>query len=282
MINKDLRIASLGGGGMLGTDLASECTQQKNNFESFDLPDFDIRNHQQLHNVVRNASVIVNCAAYTEVDKAESEPELAYQINGEAVGHLGSFARKLDVWVLHISTDFVFDGKSDRPYAETDIPNPISTYGASKLAGERLLVESGCRHCIMRVEWTYGLNGNNFVKKLVSRAKAGEKLRVVDDQIGSPTATTQVARVICKLLPKMPEGLLHFASAGYVSRFEMAKFIFDKLKYKVDLSSCKTGDFPSLAARPLNSRFDCRKISTLLDEPIESWQGPLENFLRQL
>ena len=134
----------------------------------------------------------------------------------------------------------------------------------------------------MRVEWTYGLHGNNFVKKLVSRAKAGEKLKVVDDQIGSPTATTQAARVICKLLPKVPEGLLHFASAGYVSRFEMANFIFDKLNWKVDLSSCKTGDFPSPAARPLNSRFDCSKISTLLDEPIEPWQGPLENFLRQL
>jgi len=104
----------------------------------------------------------------------------------------------------------------------------------------------------------------------------------VNDQIGSPTATTKVARVICALAQKKPTGIFHFASAGYVSRFEMAKFIFDKLKWQVDLSSCKTEDFPSAAARPLNSCFDCSKIKALLDEPIEPWQGPLEHFLRQL
>jgi dTDP-4-dehydrorhamnose reductase len=191
-------------------------------------------------------------------------------------------ARQADVWVLHISTDFVFDGKSDRPYVETDIPNPISTYGASKLAGEKLLVESRCPHCIMRVEWTYGQAGNNFVTKLIQRAKTNKTLKVVDDQIGSPTATTEVAKVICKLLMNKPEALFHFASQGYVSRFDMAKFIFDNLKWKVDLSPCKTSDFPTPAQRPLNSCFDCSKIKDLLDEPINTWQGPLEDFLRQL
>ena len=225
---------------------------------------------------------MVNCAAYTDVDGAESEHDLAYAVNAAAVGRLGNIARNTGKWVLHISTDFVFDGKSDRPYVETDTPNPINTYGASKLAGEQFLVESGCRHCIMRLEWTYGLGGNNFVTKLIKRAKANKKLKVVDDQIGSPTATTEVAKVICKLLQKKPEGLFHFASAGYVSRFEMAKFVFDKLGMSVDLSSCKSANLPSAAARPLNSRFDCSKIKALLDEPIKPWQEPLERFLRQL
>jgi len=282
MIDNGMKTAILGGRGMLGTDLARRCSEQGINFEVFDLPDFDITNHQQLGSVVKNAAIIVNCAAYTDVDGAESHAELAYQVNAEAVGRLGVLARKADVWVLHISTDFVFDGKSDRPYVETDTPNPINTYGASKLAGERLLVESGCRHCIMRLEWTYGLGGSNFVTKLIEHAKTSKKLMVVDDQTGSPTATTEAAGVICKLLPKKPEGILHFASAGYISRFEMAKFIFDKLKQQVDLSSCKTGDFPAAAARPLNSRFDCSKIKALLDEPIKPWPGPLERFLGQL
>jgi dTDP-4-dehydrorhamnose reductase len=134
----------------------------------------------------------------------------------------------------------------------------------------------------MRVEWTYGSAGDNFVAKLIKRAKAGGRLKVVDDQIGSPTATTEIAKAICRLLPNKPEGLFHFASAGYVSRFEMAKFIFDKLNMSVDLSSCKTADFPAVAARPLNSRFNCSKIEALLDEPIAPWQMPLERFLERL
>ena len=135
-----------------------------------------------------------------------------------------------------------------------------------------------------RIEWTYGSAGNNFISKIIQRAKTDtdKALEVVDDQIGSPTATTEVAKVICRLLPKRPEGIFHFASAGYVSRYEMAKFIFDKLSMDVNLLPCKTADFASAAARPLNSRFDCSKIKALLDDPIEPWQGPLERFLRQL
>ena len=272
----------LGGRGILGSDLAPACQKRGFNTTVLDLPEFDVTNSQQLKEVVTSADAVVNCAAYTDVDKAESETEQAYQVNATAAGRLGAFAREADVWLLHISTDFVFDGRSERPYVETDPPNPINIYGKSKLAGERLLVESRCRHCIMRIEWTYGLSGENFVARLIQRAKANKKLRVVDDQIGSPTATTEVAKVICRLLRKKPEGIFHFASAGYVSRYEIAKFIFDKLDMSVDLSSCKSADFPTAAARPLNSRFDCGKIRALLGEPIEQWQGPLEHFLTQL
>ena len=275
-------VAILGGKGMLGTDLALECTKQGINCEVFDLPEFDITNEQYLGKAIRDAKAVINCAAYTNVEKAESEANLAYQVNGTAVGRLGVLARQANIWVLHISTDFVFDGESDRPYLETDTPNPINAYGRSKLDGEQLLVESGCNHCIMRLEWTYGLHGNDFVTKLMKKTETDKLLKVVDDQVGSPTATTEVAKVICRLLRKKPEGLFHFASAGYVSRFEMAKFILDKLNVSVELSGCKTSDYVSAAVRPLNSRFDCSKIKALLDGPIEPWQGPLERFLRQL
>jgi len=278
----DGKVAILGGKGMLGTDLAHQCLEQSFAFEVFDLPDFDITNDKQISQVIKNSRVIVNCAAYTNVDKAQSEAELAYKVNAKAVGRLGALSKKADIWVLHISTDFVFDGKSNRPYVETDTPNPINTYGASKLAGEQLLVESRCRHCIIRIEWTYGKAGRNFVTKLIQQAKTNKTLNVVDDQIGSPTATTEVAKVICKLLPSRPEGLFHFASQGYVSRFDMAKSIFDNLKWNVDLNRCKTSDFPTPAKRPLNSSFDCSKIMALLDEPVRPWQEPLEIFLRQL
>ncbi|KPL22261.1 MAG: hypothetical protein AMJ75_08365 [Phycisphaerae bacterium SM1_79] len=275
-------VAILGGKGMLGTDVVGICQEKGFKVKAFDLPEFDITNVTQLKEAVGPAKTIVNCAAYTNVDKAESEAKVAYEVNAAAVGRLGVLARQADAWVLHISTDFVFDGKSGRPYVETDTPNPINAYGRTKLAGEQLLVESRCRHCIMRVQWTYGLHGDNFITKIIERAKKQETLRVVDDQIGSPTATTEVAKAICSLLLKEPEGILHFASAGYVSRYETAKFVFERLCINVSVLPCKTDDFETPAARPLNSRFDCGKVEALLGEEIEPWQGPLERFVRQL
>ncbi len=276
------RIAILGGKGMLGSDLAPACGQQRFDPVILDLPEFDITNADQVRQAVSDAEMIVNCAAYTNVDGAESESELAHRINAEAVGRLAVIARDAGKWLLHISTDFVFDGRSNTPYTETDPAHPINEYGKSKLAGERLLAETGCRHCIVRVEWTYGLAGNNFVTKLMQRARTGNALKVVDDQVGSPTATTEVSKAVCELLPQQPEGLFHFAAAGYVSRHEMAKFVVDKLAMDIDVLPCKTSDFQSPAARPLNSRFDCSKIQGLLSEPIEHWQTPLERFLGQL
>jgi dTDP-4-dehydrorhamnose reductase len=276
------RIAILGGKGMLGSDLVSVCRKLDYEPVVYDLPEFDITNSDHTRRAVSDADLTVNCAAYTNVDGAESEAELAHEVNAEAVGRLGTIAREAEKWVVHISTDFVFDGEGDTPYVETDTPNPVNTYGESKLAGERFLTASGCRHCIMRVEWTYGRAGENFVTKLIRRAQAGQSIKVVDDQVGSPTATTEVARTICDLLPKQPEGIFHFAAEGYVSRYEMAKFVFEKLFFKTDMSPCKTSDFRSPAARPLNSRFDCSKIASLLAGTIQPWQYPLEHFLRQL
>ena len=282
MATDDTRIAILGGRGMLGTDLAKICGQQGFNVEVFDLPEFDITNSQQLKEALSNTKTIVNCAAYTNVDGAEHEADLAYQVNAEAVGRLGALVKEADAWLLHISTDFVFDGKLSRPYVETDFPKPINEYGKTKLAGEQLLAQTGGRHCIVRIEWTYGLAKDNFVTKIIQKAKTTKELGVVDDQIGSPTATTEVAKVIFELLRIKPTGLFHFASTGYASRYEIAEFIIDKLSMDVNLLPCKTGDYVTVAARPLNSRFDCSKIQALLDEPIERWQVPLERFLRQL
>ncbi|MCX5644816.1 MAG: dTDP-4-dehydrorhamnose reductase [Phycisphaerae bacterium] len=275
-------IALLGGRGMLGTEVVAACSQRNRTVRVYDLPEFDIANEDHLRQAVEAADAIINCAAYTNVDGAQGQTELAYRVNAEAVGRLGRLARELGKWVLHISTDFVFDGGLDRPYVETDSPNPINEYGRSKLAGEVLLGDSGCTHCLVRLEWTYGLHGRNFVTKLVERAKTSQSLSVVSDQVGSPTATTEAAKAICDLLEQRAEGLFHFASAGYVSRYDMAAFVFDHLGLEVVLRPCRTSDYPAAAARPLNSRFDCRKIGPLLREPIASWQRPLEHFLRQL
>jgi dTDP-4-dehydrorhamnose reductase len=267
---------------MLGVDVAAACAQGGYDVRVYDLPEFDIASTDHLRQAVEAADVIINCAAYTNVDGAQSQAQLAQRVNGAAVGRLGQLARDRGKWVLHFSTDFVFDGGLDRPYVETDEAHPINEYGKSKFAGEVLLQESGCAHCTVRLEWTYGRHGRNFVTKLVERARTQGVLSVVSDQVGSPTATTEAAKAVCALLERRAEGLFHFASAGYVSRYDMAAFVFAHLGLEVDLKPCRTSDYPAAAARPLNSRFDCRKIQSLLREPIAPWQQPLEHFLRTL
>ncbi len=272
-------VAVLGAKGMLGTDLCDVLRSRGCRVHAFDLPEFDITDDEQLAQAAASAPIIVNCAAYTNVDGAESETETAHRVNAEAAGRLGRYAAGQDAWVLHVSTDFVFDGTLDRPYTETDTPHPVNEYGRSKLAGESLLAQSGCRHCIIRVEWTYGQAGNNFVSKLLGRAEAQESLNVVDDQVGSPTATTEAAAAISELVARRPEGLFHFAADGYVSRFDMARFVLDLAGSDVDLRPCRTSDYESPATRPLNSRFDCTRISEFLSRQIRPWQEPLADFV---
>ena len=275
------RIAILGGRGMLGTDLSAALRGHGIEPVIHDLPDFDLTREDHVAGALANADWVVNCAAYTNVDGAESNQSQAYAVNAEAVGRLGQLAAEAGVPVLHISTDFVFDGRGDQPYSETDTPNPISTYGASKWQGEQALEKSGCSFCIVRVQWTYGHAGTNFVKKICERARTQGQLKVVDDQVGSPTATTEVSRALFGLMQRQAQGLYHYASLGYVSRFHMAELLVKQLGLTVKVEPCKTSEFVCPAARPLNSRFDCSKIAQLLDEPILPWQAALTHYLEQ-
>jgi dTDP-4-dehydrorhamnose reductase len=279
------KIVVLGARGMLGTDLMEAIEKAGHQGYPYDLPDFDISDADQLKAVIASADVVVNCAAYTNVEKAESEPEIAYKVNADAAGMLGRFAAEKDIPVVHISTDFVFDGMLDRPYTEEDQTNAISVYGASKLAGEKQLIDSGAKACIIRVQWTYGHAGTNFIKKLFEFAQTRDTLKVVDDQVGSPTATVEVAKTICKIISKgddFPQGIFHFAAAGYVSRYEMAKFVFETKGLDTVINPCKSDEFKTIAQRPLNSRFDCKKIEAVLGEKIKPWQTPLADFTTQL
>jgi len=279
------KIVVLGANGMLGTDIIRTFQQKDILPIALDLPDFDICSPDQLKTAVDSADLIINCAAYTNVEKAESDSQAAYKVNADAVGMLGEFARKKDIPVIHISTDFVFDGLLDRPYTEDDQTNPISVYGASKLTGEQKLLESGAKVCIIRVQWTYGNAGTNFIKKLFELAQTRDTLKVVDDQVGSPTATTEVASTIRRIITidgDFPTGVYHFAAAEYTSRYEMAKFAFETKGMSTVINPCKSDEFPTAAARPLNSRFNCKKIQNLLGIKIKPWQQPLAEFVTQL
>ncbi len=228
---------------------------------------------------MQNAAAVINCAAYTNVDRAETEPAQARAVNADAVGRLGRIAARHDVHVIHISTDFVFDGTLDRPYAEDDFPQPLSVYGATKLAGEQLLRESGCSWTIVRVQWTYGSGGPNFISKFLDRAASSLELKMVDDQIGAPTWTRDVARDLVELLERRENGLFHYAADGYATRFEVARYILQVCGLERKLISCRTADFPAAARRPLNSRFNCAKIDAMLTRKRLAWKESLREFL---
>jgi dTDP-4-dehydrorhamnose reductase len=247
----------------------------------YDLPEFDITDETQVETVVSQSEAVVNCAAYTNVEKAESDVELANQVNGYAVGRLGRIAAEFKVPVVHISTDFVFDGTKESPYVETDAPNPVSVYGGSKLLGEKLLAESGCEHCILRAQWTYGKHGANFITKILAASEKRDSINVVDDQVGSPTHTAEVAKVIMNLLAmdSFPNGVYHCAAKGYASRYEMTRFLFEHLGVQTKVVPCKTADFKTAAQRPLNSRFDCQKLEKLISRTMPTWQTMLEIYL---
>jgi dTDP-4-dehydrorhamnose reductase len=251
MIKSSEKIVLLGARGMLGSEVYSLFTDK--NITALDLPEFDITNKSLLEKTIEGANIVINCAAYTDVEKAESQADLAFKVNAEAVGNLAELAGRNNAYVIHISTDFVFDGKKNTPYLETDPANPINAYGKSKLQGELLLTQKHNLFSIIRVQWTYGKSGNNFIAKLVSLSRQKNSLKVVDDQLGSPTWTLEAAKAIREFIVKKPQGLFHFAAAGSASRYEMAKFVFEKLKLNTEIVPCISSEFKTAAQRPLNS-----------------------------
>jgi dTDP-4-dehydrorhamnose reductase len=274
------KIVLLGARGMLGSDVYPLFA--KGNIIALDLPEFDITDKNQLIEAMSDCDVVINCAAFSNVEKAESQSAQTYKVNAEAVGNLAQIANKKNIYVIHISTDFVFDGKKAGSYTETDQTNPINVYGQSKLQGERLLSQNHNLYSIIRAQWTYGKNGNNFITKLISLSRQRDSLKVVDDQFGSPTSTKEAAKAIREFAFKKPQGIFHYAAGGRASRYEIAKFVFEKLKINTELIPCQTSEFKTAAQRPLNSCFCCDKIQALLAEPIAVWQKPLESFLETI
>ncbi|MDD5698351.1 MAG: dTDP-4-dehydrorhamnose reductase [Victivallaceae bacterium] len=269
------------GNGMLGRELAAAAAAGQD-VTVYDLPDFDITDRRQLRQAVEAADCIVNCAAYTNVDQAERERELCAAVNAAAPGMLGELAAATGKYVIHISTDFVFGDLTDAPQRETDPPHPLSVYGATKLEGERRLLASGCNCGIIRVEWSYGAYGGNFISKILGLAKKLPELKVVADQTGSPTWTGDMARAILDFLGTRPAGVYHFAAAGYATRFEVAAAIIRHFGLKTRLISCSSSEFPAPAARPHNSKFDCTAIDKILSFRRPAWQDALERFLDRI
>ena len=240
--------------------------------------------------------VIVNAAAYTAVDKAESDADRAHLINVEAVSVLARIAQRSGAWLVHYSTDYVYDGKNRDAYVETDPSNPLSVYGASKHQGDLAIAASGCHHLIFRVSWVYAMGGNNFARAILRLARDRETLSVVADQIGAPTSAALIASTTASVLANLRAapaetetlaGLYHLAPNGAVNRHAYAQELVRQAealgaKFKVraeDIAEIATADYPTPATRPLNSRLDTQKLRAAFGIDLPPWENDVRQWV---
>jgi len=264
----------------------------------------DLTDLEGLRQTVRQLEprVIVNAAAYTAVDKAESEPELARTINALAPEVLAQEAAHCGAWLLHYSTDYVFDGSGSKPWQEDDMPAPLSVYGRTKLEAEQRVAATGCRHLIFRTSWVYGARGGNFARTMLRLAQERERLKVINDQIGAPTGADLLADVSAQALGQLlhigqlrqnvggPSGIYHVAAAGETSWHGYARFVLQtalaqgvSLKAGPDaVDAIPTTEYPTPARRPLNSRLDTARLRATFGVHLPSWQLGVTRLLAEI
>jgi dTDP-4-dehydrorhamnose reductase len=247
----------LGAGGMLGRDLVAH-VPPGSTVTGLDRAGCDVTDARAIARAIDAAAPdwIFNAAAYTAVDRAESEREAALQLNGVVPGLIGRAAAAAGVRVLHPSTDYVFPGTGERPWREDDPPDPVNWYGATKLAGERALAESGAEHLIVRVQWLYGRHGHSFPRTMLGRARAGQATRVVDDQHGAPTPTNALATALWWLAGRGVSGVRHVAAGGEATWYEVAARLFAWAGVPELVTRCTSAEYPTPARRPGNGRLE--------------------------
>jgi len=278
-----------GGNGQLGSELREIAPNyQDYNFLFTDVKNLDITNHSAVAAFIEsnNITVIINCAAYTAVDKAESEPELADAINHLAVANFAQIAKDKNIRLVHISTDYVFDGTNHKPYVETDTPNPKSVYGVTKLDGELAMQQiNPANSIIIRTSWVYSKFGNNFVKTMLRLAETRDEISVVADQIGSPTNAADLAKVILTILPQIENNsveLFHYSNEGVCSWYDFAKAIFEIKEISIKVKPIESKQYPTPAKRPFYSVLNKTNIKERYLLEIPYWRETLRNVCKNI
>ena len=277
-----------GNRGMLGRDVESLLKKDKFEYFATDI-DRDITDFQGLkkYTADRHFDHIINCSAYTDVDMAESEEEKAYSINGEGVKNLALIAKEKDAVLIHISTDYVFNGKKKEPYTETDTVDPISVYGKSKLKAEEYIQDILNKYYILRTSWLFGRNGKNFVHTILRLFQEQDEINVVDDQYGSPTYSRDLAEIIIEIIKSESNqyGIYHFTNKGLTTWYEFAETIYTAANNaglcdkEVMINPIKTEEYPLPAGRPEYSLLSKEKIIKIFKIKIRSWQKALGEFI---
>ena len=270
-----------GSTGQLGSDVVKELLKRGYSTLSPNRSEFNLCSEDSIRNYILNSNceAIVHCAAYTQVDKAEDEKDLCIKINATATKHIVKCAKILDIPMIYISTDYVFDGTKDGEYTENDETNPINIYGESKLAGEKYVQEILDKYYIVRTSWVFNINGKNFIETMLRLSNANNQLSIVNDQIGSPTYTKDLSRLLVDMLETSKYGLYHATNEGYCSWYEFANTIFKLANINIDIRAINSNEYASRAKRPLNSKLSKDKLIEYGFKPLPHWEDALKDYL---
>jgi dTDP-4-dehydrorhamnose reductase len=282
-----MKVLVVGHHGMLGADMMRAAAAAGHEVRGSDFPEIDITEVESIRRCFAAAGpqAVINCSAYTAVDACETNREQAFAVNADGACLLARCAEEYNATFVHFSTDYVFDGTASRPYVETDPTNPMSVYGKSKLAGEILVQKNSSRAFIFRIAWLYGAGGNNFVKTIrtiaAKNAAAGVPLRVVNDQIGTPTSTVDVCRQTLRMVETDHYGIYHSTSEGKCSWFDFALEIVRASGIPALVLPCSTVEFPRPAPRPMNSVLENSRLKEFGMNIMPHWKKGFEEFLME-
>lgn len=270
--------------GQLGHDVVLKLKEMNIGVVAPRRDEFDLTNREQVQRYIieEKPDVIIHCAAYTAVDKAEDESDLCYSVNVEGTRAAAEAAREIDAKVVYVSTDYVFDGLGLEPHSEEKEPNPVNYYGYTKEQGEKIVKAELDNYFIVRTSWVYGKNGNNFVKTMLKLAETRSEISVVSDQIGSPTYSKDLAEFIINLVKTNQYGIYHGVNEGYCSWYEFAKAIFEKAGIEIKINPITTEEYPTKAKRPLNSRLLKDNTDKTGIKRLPHWEDAISRFIEEL
>jgi dTDP-4-dehydrorhamnose reductase len=278
-----MKVVVTGAAGQLGQDVLKELERKNHQTYGVDKTQLDITNEKDVELLIDQIipDVILHCAAYTNVDAAETVEETAYQVNAAGTEYLAKAAKKIGAKMLYVSTDYVFDGSGTEPYEVDELTSPLGAYGRTKLAGEQLLQKYLEDFFIVRTAWVFGVHGNNFVKTMIRLGKERGEVGVVHDQVGSPTYTVDLARFMVELMETDKYGVYHATNSGICSWYEFAVEIFKQAGMDVKVNPLTTEQFPRPAARPKYSVLSKNKITEQGLKPLRDWKEALEAYLKE-
>ena len=270
--------------GQLGYDVSKELTKRGVDFVAPSLEELELTTEAGAKNFIleKKPETVIHCAAYTAVDKAESESELALTINGLGTRWVAEACREVGAKMIYISTDYVFGGDGKIPYEINDEKNPVNMYGRSKLLGEDAVIAVLDRHFIVRTSWVFGINGHNFIKTMLRLAETHKKIRVVNDQIGSPTYTVDLAKLLADMAATEKFGIYHATNEGFCSWAEFTREIFDQAGLDVEVEGIPTIEYPTPARRPFNSRLSKKSLDEAGFDRLPTWQDAVKRYLVEL
>lgn len=277
-----MRFLVTGVKGQLGHDVMEELALRGHTGVGVDVEEMDITDAQAVDRGIRQAQAdgVIHCAAYTAVDAAEDEPEVCMKVNAEGTENIARVCRELDLPMMYISTDYVFDGEGERPWEPDDPCDPLNVYGKSKYLGELAVQKYLEKYYIVRIAWVFGVNGKNFIKAMLNKAKTTDQVKVVDDQVGSPTYTRDLAVLVVDMMETDHYGVYHATNEGICTWYEFAKEIFAQAGIAMEVTPISADEYPAKAKRPHNSRMDKSRLDEKGFRRLPTWQDALKRYLK--